>query len=621
MSIAVLNDVYTEVRRLAVAGSHLAVGDFRLKKLVGPLEKSAKKAPVFGKVAEAITKLIESTPQTSAAALLDLASLTTAILYTQGATGKEGELKPLETNDLQLTVSQTSARLLKPLIAALTSTGSGRFEVIRDAHQRGAFKDLRLIKPAIQALEDPYAEIADFVAEHVLPIYGKAIYGEIKADFDPKGKGDDARRLKLMHRLDPVQTTELVDNALENGSKEVKVEALNCLAGRKDAADYLLDQVKARAKDVRSAAYRALAPLDLPDVIPVLKEALAGNEVELVADHVGRNPNKGLQKFVVTEAERQLKHLLSSAVPAAKKKQPTKKSLTKQVDNFAELLNALRGRTDKGAVTLLIGMCEQAAEIHKLQGTYVDGANINYKVGELLLSTGDKQALEKLIEAGRNQTTGAEGLSFLASCKLHSPKEVFEQFSPIYKHRPSGRKKADQEARERSEVLAQSLATITRREHDWEYHEADEQTRNMIDKIKLDPRWLDTAIAIDDFDTVVSLARPKHKGLHHYLSAKVKAELERKTWSPDYHFGLVMRMIVETGHPDLMELFLPPLERSLKATHQRWYVAYQFLPLIPQLPETAIAPLQAMIGNISNNETLDAFVGAVDELRQRHTKP
>jgi hypothetical protein len=40
MTIAILNQVYDEARRLAVAGSVVAQGDFRLKKLLPPLEQA-----------------------------------------------------------------------------------------------------------------------------------------------------------------------------------------------------------------------------------------------------------------------------------------------------------------------------------------------------------------------------------------------------------------------------------------------------------------------------------------------------------------------------------------------------------------------------------------------------
>src|SRR3954452_20731873 len=99
MSIAVLNQVYDEARRLAVAGSVAARGDFRLKKLLPPLEQAGAKAPVFAKVAEAARAVVDGPDESAAASLLELASLVTAILYTQGETGLAGELTPIETVD------------------------------------------------------------------------------------------------------------------------------------------------------------------------------------------------------------------------------------------------------------------------------------------------------------------------------------------------------------------------------------------------------------------------------------------------------------------------------------------------------------------------------------------
>ena len=203
MSIPVLIQTYDEVRRLAIAGSVVAPGDFRLKKLVPPLEQAGQKAPVFAKVAEAVKRLVESNEQTSAAALLELATLVNSILYTQGETGVEGELTPLPTVELGRPRTQASARVLKPLQEALTTTGSGRLEIIRDGYERGAFHDLRLIAPALAALDDGYAEIADLVAHKILPLYGPAIVPELQANFDPRGRGGHVRRLLLMHRLDP----------------------------------------------------------------------------------------------------------------------------------------------------------------------------------------------------------------------------------------------------------------------------------------------------------------------------------------------------------------------------------------------------------------------------------
>src|SRR6185436_4159169 len=106
MSIPVLIEVYDEMRRLAIAGSAVAVGDFRLKKLIGPLEKSGEKAPVFAKVAQAVGAVVDGDDKTASMALLELTTLVNAILYTQGETGIAGEFKPLETTDLGGQVTQ-----------------------------------------------------------------------------------------------------------------------------------------------------------------------------------------------------------------------------------------------------------------------------------------------------------------------------------------------------------------------------------------------------------------------------------------------------------------------------------------------------------------------------------
>src|SRR5262245_3812689 len=154
MSIAILTQVYDEMRRLAVAGSVVAAGDFRLKKLIEPLKKAGEKAPVFAKVGQAVQNLVEGDEKSSAAALLEVSTLVSAMLYTQGETGLAGSIEPIETTDLGQQATQASARVIKPLLEALTTTGSGRLEIIQDAHRQGAFRDLRLVKPALQAIDD-----------------------------------------------------------------------------------------------------------------------------------------------------------------------------------------------------------------------------------------------------------------------------------------------------------------------------------------------------------------------------------------------------------------------------------------------------------------------------------
>src|SRR5215475_13966658 len=142
MSLALIQESAKEVRRLAIASSPLAVGDFRLKKLIPPLEQAGAKVPVFAQVAKSINDLVNGKEADSAANLLNLSTLLNAILYTQGQSGAQGDLKECETFTAGSATTKTTARVLKPLVNALTSSGSRRFELVSSAIERGAFNDL-----------------------------------------------------------------------------------------------------------------------------------------------------------------------------------------------------------------------------------------------------------------------------------------------------------------------------------------------------------------------------------------------------------------------------------------------------------------------------------------------
>ena len=184
MSLALIQESAKEVRRLAIAGSPLAVGDFRLKKLIPPLEKAGATVPVFAQVAKAISELVDGKEAESAGRLLSLSTLLNAILYTQGQSGTQADFKELEMYSAASANTRTTARVLKPIIQALTNSGAGRFEVVKSAVDRGAFNDLRLIDPAIRALDDSFGELADLMADALRNI-GRAeqlLYHEIRIE-------------------------------------------------------------------------------------------------------------------------------------------------------------------------------------------------------------------------------------------------------------------------------------------------------------------------------------------------------------------------------------------------------------------------------------------------------
>jgi hypothetical protein len=227
MSLPILNELQDDLKRLTIAGSDLATEDISLKKKIPVLLKMGEKAPVFTRIAQFTENLVTGKEPTSEH-LLELSTLLSSIMYTMGKTGRDGDLEVGgTTSEIPTEISYLT---LKPIIEALTTKGSGRGEIIEQAYQSGKIYDLRLIYPLIAALDDSYPELADFVAEHILPKYGQEILPIIQASFSVKGKKGDGRRLKVMAEILGVGGLPFYYECIENGSTQVQIAGLEILS-------------------------------------------------------------------------------------------------------------------------------------------------------------------------------------------------------------------------------------------------------------------------------------------------------------------------------------------------------------------------------------------------------
>lgn len=589
MSIALLAQVYDEARRLAIAGSIVAAGDFRIKKLIVPLEQAGAKAPVFAKVAEGIKAVVESTDKTSAQALLDLATLVNAILYTQGETGAAGDLKPIATTDLGLSATQTSARVLKPLLEALSTTGSGRLELVRDAYERGAFRDLRLIQPAVAAIDDVFGEIADFVADKVLPLYGTAILPALRSGFDMKCRAGHPRRLRLMHQLDPAGARDLVKQSLENGSKEVKVAAIECLGAERDDISYLLEQAAAKAQEVRQAAYRALATIDDDAVIAVLQKAFAGKDLGLAAASLKTSRNAKLLKFVLSGIEDGLAQL---------RKTKEKKEISAGLSRLMLMLSCLEGRDDAASEALVLQVFADRDGLAKVRGDTTSGSDLNAVVVRLM-AYGTPRMRGTLVD--NHAALDAEDLDecFHAARTEVPADKVFAIFAPYVTAKVDAKKK------DRDPAYAKRSAIIEQLEqHLYTYRQTDALP-------PLDPRWLDLAVQVEDLYLVGRLIRPGHAAANAYLSKTFTEQFKKAKQMYDCHDAAAA--MVRAEHPDATDAVIATLEKfGDKAGYYEYYLGH----LVAELPKSALPRLEALIPKL-HDRVADSLLGFMQQLRDK----
>ncbi|MGE3406790.1 MAG: HEAT repeat domain-containing protein [Pirellulales bacterium] len=599
MSIPVLTQVYDEVRRLAIAGSAVAPGDFRLKKLIAPLEQAGQKAPVFAKLAQAARQLVESTDKTSAEALLELSTLVNAILYTQGETGIKGTLEPVKTVDLGLSVTQTSARVLKPLLEALTSTGSGRMEIIQEAHQRGAFADLRLIKAVIGALDDTYSEIADFVGEQILPMYGQAILPELRARFDPKGRGGNVRRLVLMHKLDPAGTRDTVQRALEEGSKEVKVGAIECLGESPDDVAFLLDQAKSKNKEVRGAALRGLSRSNSPEAVAALRTAFTGKDIGLAIVPLRESQSPELLRAILEAAEAQFNLLLDG-------KKKDKKEVEQQGERFVSQLECLRDRDDKLTEKFLLACFERREELSAIKGD-VSGQDIQERL-VATMAAGSKRTKAALAEAHTSLSSRELSDAFRAAWQAWSPAQVYDEFSP-YLALPGGKKPKRGDA---AEKRAEIVEAVGEDGHWRRYFSSSHARAGDGQRQKFDPRWLDLAVEQQELELVQALAKPGHAAAGEFL-AHACAEMLNKLKSP-WELSGILGTMIEMQHPAATDLLIAAIAKTTKGTHA--YGLYSLGQLIPHLPKSALPALEALLPTLPD-KAVDTLLDYVTQLKNK----
>jgi HEAT repeat protein len=591
MSLALIQESAKEVRRLAIAGSPLAVGDFRLKKLIPPLEKAGATVPVFAQVAKAIGELVDGKEAESAARLLNLSTLLNAILYTQGQSGAPAEFTELEMYSAGSANTRTTARVLKPLIEALTNSGAGRFEVVRAAIERGAFNDLRLIDPAIRALDDSFGELADLMAEKVLPTYGRGIVPLLKKSLVLKGKKSDARRLQILHQLDPQDTLPLCKTALDEGSPEVKVSAVACLGQHEDCLPLILEQVNSKNKPVRIAALRALAGYDREEVTKLFSDLLKAKSLDILAEPLRFVRSRLVVKALLDEGRRVFDLLL--------------KGDSEQIPRFSEILSCVEGRQDAGDFLLTcFNQSDKLAKLKAPKNVILSGADIMARMAALLYQLGSPAALEAVLAKRATLPGSAFGEVLRSALRTWPPAKVYDEFAPLLEQKKGAGK-------EKNAELQQTIWAYGYH-RDSDLDEGDDPDAPEIDdlkKVEWDPRWVDAAIKANEQEIVGCLAKPGNKNAVTYLLKTLEEKKQMRS-------GLIMEALARCQYPKLTDVFLDQVARKTrKATYYDWEVQ-QLFGTARLLPRADLPRLDEFASKL-DEKFIDHFLEAIGPLRPK----
>lgn len=508
MSTALLQELHQEVRRLYIAGSDLAPGDFRLKRLQPQFQQLGERAAIFKRLGEGLTALLESGEGTETSVKLqELATLLGSVLYTQGQTAVDGEVLDIAGGGVPLSTSY-SYRKLAEVQKALSTTGSGRYEIVTAAFAEGLFNDLRLFPFAIRALEDPYSEMAEFAMDKILPSYGAAVVPYLIQSFNRSGGKSDVRKLRVIYKAAGAAELGLIYEAAEHGTDEIRVAAIECLAIYEGYTDALIGWTLDKKKPIREAAYAALAAGASAQGIERIFAAFSGKDKELAAEALNRFPSEPLTERLIPLLKAEL-----DQAPVNNKDEKASEKAWGKVEPFLRAFEYVR----MPQLEVLFYQIVREAD----RFTSLSWIPLLDKAAQYLEQTNSTEVL-RLLQELDNKNHRYLPYSFRMAKRLLPAEELYMHYVGSTGSELKSAVTKASSARDR-----QMLDTMEYMVASYDYYNGEINTSAPLVEA-WDDRWLDWLIDRKHWELIAVFARPGHKRVEEFLLQSLQEWREKK---------------------------------------------------------------------------------------------
>ncbi len=409
MGIPILNELNEELKRLYVAGSSLSKGDPRVVKYIAPLKKLGEKAPVFNSLASKLTELTEGDDKKSPENLMEAGMLLYSLIYTQGRTDADEEVKELEYKDRPLSVNRIPYSSLYRLVELLTSGTQTHETEIEDLFKRNLYNDPRLYPYYCEAITENRSYISNYVAETIVPAIGKEMIPFIEEALNINGTKRDARLFKVLYSLKGKDIIPLSMKVFEEGSPLVLVEAIYSLGEDPKYEDLLLQYAKDKKKEIRQAAFAALGKM----------KSQKGNDIALAA--LEKATLGDIAEFLVeTDDERIIKKVYEEINKALD--DPNKKSSKLKV-----LLSAAASRNEDEGIDLITKIMSNK----KFFSDYSYSLDL-YDIVRILYDSKSDKKDRALYEISKNNSDLIH-YKALVGVRILPPEDIYKELSGNFK--------------------------------------------------------------------------------------------------------------------------------------------------------------------------------------------
>ncbi len=342
MDTTPIYDLRERLRAAAMAGTNLLSEDFRLRRAYEAFKPLEKASPVFAKVGQLTGQLLSPDCQNVQGALLDTITLADAVICTLGTVDVSGEFDFTgtineETNAGCLVVNAPYS-ILKELLEALTASGGGHYGYVCEMHENHPelFRDYRVNHALVQALGASYSGLADNVEQWLIEDNDKTILPALYKDFDPKGKKEMVRRVKVISALAGAEANDFYVKMLAEAQKDVRTELINALRFEPRNVTLLFQLTKTEKGKNKDRVFEMLAAMREEEVNDFFQK-LAKKKSETVLKYLRNSTTEWSVGLVVNIFNKMLEKLDTIDDASDKEKQ----ALT---DRLQDIVRAMFGK-------------------------------------------------------------------------------------------------------------------------------------------------------------------------------------------------------------------------------------------------------------------------------------
>ena len=318
MDITPIYDLRARLRAAMIAGTNLLSEDFRLKRAVEAVAPLEQASPVFARIGQLSRALLDPAGEDKEGALLDTITLVDAVLCTQGAVSAggqstENEIIKLPGSGCGNAVTNAPYSVVSALMEALTNSGSGHYSFVTETHenQPELFSDYRVKAALVQALGASYSELAE-QAERWLKEEDASLLPLLQNRFDPEGKKEMVRRVRVMEVIAPKEANEFFLKQLPDAGKEVRQALIFALRHCSENEDVLWDLEKTEKGNCKKTVYQALAYMESSRVEQFFSEMCRKNPQEAMK-YLSFSQCSWASRLVAGELEKQLRPFLENS--------------------------------------------------------------------------------------------------------------------------------------------------------------------------------------------------------------------------------------------------------------------------------------------------------------------